>query len=416
MKLMVSIILPVIILLMMESCSRTVVTLHRELAVKPAAVSREAVPSRELGWMRAPSFEGQLTFDYGDHIRKHDAEGFLDYDTAQVQDTSKPRIVAIGDSNTYGWGVAPEAAWVEVLDRELPAAHVVNMAWLGYSSFHGYQTLLKYGDRLKPELILASFNFNDRRYVHDAQIDSEEKFSRNFEASQKRGKYDWLDKIHTVTLMRSAMRRVGLIGPEALATDVDARTLEARVPPGKYRENLRKIAQYGRDHNIPVIFLLLKDNPYYTEHIRRGIELRELGEYERAVKAFTIGMTNQASGTLARKYLALTHEDMGATDKANKAARLERQLEPIGGLHPIRLDSEYNDIMLQVGKEYGVKVVDARATLDSDPDRFIDMCHPDEIGHARIAELMLKAVNEVAPALGRSEELNEYVAHRSAVP
>ncbi len=195
-KLILIILLPAIVLVVIESCSRTVVTLHRELAVTPAVATLEAgVRSRELGWKRAANFEGPLAFDFGDHIRKHDAQGFLAYDTAQVQDTPTPRIIAIGDSNTYGWGVSPEATWAEVLDRALPAANVINLAWLGYSSFQGYQTLLRYGDELKPELILASFNFNDRAYVYDQNVDSEEKFAQHYEASQKRGGYDWLNKI-----------------------------------------------------------------------------------------------------------------------------------------------------------------------------------------------------------------------------
>jgi lysophospholipase L1-like esterase len=417
MKLLVSLVLPVLVLVMIESCSRTVVTLHRDLSVRTVAADLEAIPSKDLGWERAPNFEGRLSFDHGDHVRKHDAEGFLAYDTAQIQNAIRPRIVAIGDSNTYGWGVAPEAAWVEVLDRDLPAADVINMAWLGYSSFHGYQTLLKHGDRLKPELILASFNFNDRRYIYDGRIDSAEKFARNFEAYQQRGKYDWLGQVYTVTLLRAAMRRVGLIQPEPLAGDLDARTLRARVPPENYRENLRNIAQYGRARGIPVIFLLLKDNPYYTEHIRRGIELRASGDYERALRAFSTGTTNQVSGVLARKYLAMTYDDMGATAKANQAARVERQLEPIDGLHVIHLDSEYNRIMLEVGKEFGVKVVDAREMLDAKPEQFIDLCHPDEAGHARIARLMFDAVKEVAPALAANPvEVTDKVAQRPAVP
>jgi lysophospholipase L1-like esterase len=413
MKLVVSLMLPLLVLVMIESCSRTVVTLHRDHSVRPVAAELEAVPSPDLGWERAPNFEGRLGFDHGDHIRKHDAQGFLAYDTAQVQHASRPRIVAIGDSNTYGWGVSPEAVWVEVLDRQLPAADVINMAWLGYSSFQGYQTLLKHGERLKPELILASFNFNDRRYVYDDRIDSAEKFSRNFEAFVNHGKYDWLAKVYTVTLLRAAMRRVGLIRSEPNAGDLDARTLSARVPPEKYRENLRNIAEYGRARGIPVIFLLLKDNPYYTQHIRRGIELRAKGDFERAVRAFSTGATNQASGTLARKYLALTYEEMGATGKANQAGRVERQVEPIDGLHVIQLDSEYNRIMLEVGQEFGIRVVDARGMLDARPEQFIDLCHPDESAHAEIARLMLDAVREVAPALAaNSEALTEKVARR----
>ncbi len=72
--------------------------------------------------------------------------------------------------------------------------------------------------------------------------------------------------------------------------------------------------------------------------------------------------------------------------------------------------------MLDVAQEFGVRVVDARPLLDADPERFIDMCHPDEIGHASIAALMLEAVREVAPALGRPGEFNEYLAHRGALP
>jgi hypothetical protein len=104
---------------------------------------------------------------------------------------------------------------------------------------------------------------------------------------------------------------------------------------------------------------------------------------------------------------------MGAPDKAKQAGRVERQLEPIDGLHVVHLDSEYNRIMLEVAQEFGVKVVDARPMLDADPERFIDLCHPDELGHARIAELMLKAVREVAPALAApAVEFTDRVAQR----
>ena len=398
----VAIVLLVIVLLTIESSSRALVTLHSEISrAKPPQAQPEATPSRELGWQRAPNFEGRLSFDNGDHIRKHDAHGFLAYDTAQLKDTSKPRILAIGDSNTYGWGVAPEATWVEVLDRALPAASVINLGWLGYSSYQGYQMLLKYGDALKPQLIIVSFNYNDRRYIYDHNIDSAEKFARNFDAIRTSNEYEWLQHIYTVRLLRSMMIRAGLLKHELPAGTTDVRHLEARVPPQEYRENLRKFAEYGRAHNVPVVFLLLKDNPYFTRQIRRGIEYREAGDSERAARAFTQGLTNRVSGTLSRKYLALMYQNMGETEKADAIGRIDRQLEPIDGLTPIYLDTEYNSIMLEVGKEYGVTVVNAGPTLHADTKVYIDICHPDEVGHARIAELVLNAIKVVAPALAR---------------
>jgi hypothetical protein len=51
--------------------------------------------------------------------------------------------------------------------------------------------------------------------------------------------------------------------------------------------------------------------------------------------------------------------------------------------------------------------------LDAHPEQFIDLCHPDEAGHARIAGLMLQAVKEVAPALARDAvDMSEKVAQR----
>ncbi len=375
-----AILLPIIILLMMESCARTVITLREDLAPSPTAAEQmnpHGAPSRELGW-----------------------EGYRDLDKAKTIDPKIPRIVAIGDSNTWGYGVGPNAAWPSVLGRALPNAAVLNMGTLGFSSFQGYGTLRKYGEVLRPSLIVASFNFNDRAYVYERKIDSEQKFAQYYDNKDKVASYDWLNKIYMTRVLRYVMRKIGLLRPEPMLK-IDVRTLESRVPPENYRENLRKIAAYGHERKIPVIFILLKDNPYYMRQIRAGIEYREHGDYEHAIRAFTIGLTNLISGTLARKYLAQTYDAMGAKDKAAEVAHMETLRETVGGFHPIYLDKVYNDVMIQVGREMGVKVVDARPMLDIDPDMFLDMCHPDETGQARIAGLVLEALREVGPDLAK---------------
>ena len=201
-------------------------------------------------------------------------------------------------------------------------------------------------------------------------------------------------------VIRYIGRKIGLIRPDP-RVNIDVRDLEARVPPKNYAENLRRIVQYGRERNIPVIFILLKDNPHYTRHIRAGIEYRGRGNYERAVRAFNIGLTNTVSGTLSRKYLAQTYEAMGNKEKAVEVGHMEGVLRNTISGASIYLDQDYNDLMIQVGHELGVKVVDARPMLDADPDMFLDMCHPDEVGHARIAQLVLAALEEVAPALAK---------------
>ncbi len=149
------------------------------------------------------------------------------------------------------------------------------------------------------------------------------------------------------------------------------------------------------------MFILLKDNPYYTGRIRAGIDYHERGNHEQAIRAFTIGLDNRVSGTLSRKYLAQTYAAMGSSDIAAEVGYIERQQETVHGFHPIYLDSDYNTAMIDVGRELGVKIVDARPVLDANPDIFLDMCHPDEVGHMLIAELVLIALRDLAPTLAQ---------------
>jgi lysophospholipase L1-like esterase len=371
-----AIVLPIIVVLMIESGARTLVTLRQDLI--PPAVDASGIPgtpSRELGW-----------------------EGFRVSDPTHVRDGGLPRIVAIGDSNTWGYGVEAASAWPEVLNRALPKATVLNMGTLGYSSFQGYQTLRKYGEALKPAAIIASFNYNDRAYVYNRSIDSEEKFATYYDALHKPVTYDWIDKIYTTRMLRAVMRRIGLIRADPI-TLIDVRDLEARVPLDEYRQNLRRIVEYGRARQIPVMFILLKDNPYYTRKIRAGIEYNTRGDHEHAIRAFTIGLSNRVSGTLSRKYLAETYAATGANDTAANVGHLEQQRETVGGFHPIYLDTDYNQAMIEVGDELGIEVLDARPILEANPEIFLDMCHPDEVGHRLIAALVLDGLRDVAPAL-----------------
>ena len=141
-------------------------------------------------------------------------------------------------------------------------------------------------------------------------------------------------------MLRALMTRIGLVRSEPLKK-LDVRDLEPRVPPEKYRENLRKIVEYGRDRKIPVIFMLLKDNPYYTSQIRIGLADRDRGDYVHAARAFTIGETNGITGTMSRKFLVETYAAAGENEKAEEAARMEPMRETVGGFYPIVLDWDW---------------------------------------------------------------------------
>lgn len=63
------------------------------------------------------------------------------------------------------------------------------------------------------------------------------------------------------------------------------------------------------------------------------------------------------------------------------------------GGRPLRLDSEYNDIVRAVAREYGAVVVEAGQVLAQDPSLYLDLAHPDERGHRIVAELVSRELD-----------------------
>ena len=90
------------------------------------------------------------------------------------------RIVCLGDSTTFGWSVADDETYPAQLSTALKKNHpgcdieVINLGVTGYTSFQGRQLFLSLGQKLKPDLVIASFGMNDR---YPALLSDAEHFS-----------------------------------------------------------------------------------------------------------------------------------------------------------------------------------------------------------------------------------------------
>lgn len=77
----------------------------------------------------------------------------------------KLRIMAIGDSCTFGLGVNDNKTWPAqfeaLLRREGFSAEVINAGIPGYTAFQGKRLLEKKGLNMKPDIVIACFGFND---------------------------------------------------------------------------------------------------------------------------------------------------------------------------------------------------------------------------------------------------------------
>jgi len=77
------------------------------------------------------------------------------------------RIVCLGDSSTFGWGVGGEDAYPALLEREVALRHpglrveVVNLGICGYSSLQGRVLLEREALRYEPDVVSLSYGSND---------------------------------------------------------------------------------------------------------------------------------------------------------------------------------------------------------------------------------------------------------------
>ena len=83
---------------------------------------------------------------------------------------TRRRVLAIGDSTTFGWGIDGDATWPAQLETILNggseaggggAWQVINAGVNAYSSYQGLRYLEERGFDLEPDIVVASFWFND---------------------------------------------------------------------------------------------------------------------------------------------------------------------------------------------------------------------------------------------------------------
>jgi len=165
------------------------------------------------------------------------------------------RIVSLGDSSTFGWGVDPEYTYQSLLERRLAqsrgrAVEVFNLGISGHTTRHGLGVLQHYAWGLKPDLLLVSFGGNDARFMLqpiDQMLAADETFI---------GGVRWtLFKFKTFKLLRRWM--LSAYDPfKSLAKSPEAkRSLVPAVPPEGYKANLKTMIAEARRRGVAVVLI-----------------------------------------------------------------------------------------------------------------------------------------------------------------
>jgi lysophospholipase L1-like esterase len=284
-----------------------------------------------------------------------------------------------------------------------------NLGVSGYTSYQGRVSLGKYLPLLKPALVVASFNFNDRRYVLPPDtIDSAEKFEKVYRFSLSAGLPRIAEFLVEISAFFRALRRVttaiGLFPrPVTEVTEVRLDALTPRVDEDAYRWNLSHIAEETKRLGIPLVFLLLKDNPVESYHLKEGIE--NLTRFDKmAIAHLTVAVkARNTFSDLARLYLAKVYQAQGNMEKAAEVVISRSPVRSLHGGAPVRVDTVYNDIMRQVASDHAVELVDAAKVLDEHPYDYIDSCHFNVDGHRRVGELLASRISQILDKRSRKK-------------
>jgi lysophospholipase L1-like esterase len=120
-------------------------------------------PADGLGWRLPPNFEGRGIFS--EYIRTNE-NGLRDVEHSVEKEPGTLRILGVGDSFTFGWGVPLEDAFMKQLEKQLVGVtgqrvETINAGVPGYGLNQYYIYLKYYGVKYHPDVVVIAYFTDD---------------------------------------------------------------------------------------------------------------------------------------------------------------------------------------------------------------------------------------------------------------
>lgn len=117
----------------------------------------------QVGWKAKPGSlkqhkDERMGFDVTYRINAKGLRGPV-YD--EVKAKGCYRIILLGDSNGFGWGIEEGKYFAALLDEELPNVEVVNLSLSGYGTDQEYLRFVKEGIAYQSDLVIVQVTPND---------------------------------------------------------------------------------------------------------------------------------------------------------------------------------------------------------------------------------------------------------------
>ncbi len=116
-----------------------------------------------LGWTSLPDTVKQHknAADGFDVTYRINANGFRGTAYGKAKPPGVTRIVVLGDSNGFGWGVDEGQHFAAILDDKLPGAEVINQSLSGYGPDQSYLRFVREGSLWHPDIVILQITPND---------------------------------------------------------------------------------------------------------------------------------------------------------------------------------------------------------------------------------------------------------------
>lgn len=329
------------------------------------------------------------------------------------------RIVCLGASPTFGWGVGQEQTYAHRLQDLLQSGQtkaqrveVMNAGSIGYSSFQGLKLLKKSILSLKPDLITVSYVINDvdkhRFFRSNGKSDMElEPISPLLIAVD-----NIMSRSHFVALLKrlmvqsssTAMQYFGKTGQRYYMTN-------RRVSDQSYAKNLLDFVRIAHQEGIQIVFIKMpvnlpsvdpvseKNRSQSDQFIQHALKAAGKEDYQKAIQMLNQALAYHPHSSETYYYLGQYHEVLRQSDRSHAFYKKSVEME----LHECAsLSRVYNDIMQKVADDRKIVVVDIveefkkfnqmnnAQYLFLDPDG--DTIHPNAVGHNLIAQKIYERV------------------------
>ena len=322
------------------------------------------------------------------------------------------RIVCLGGSPTFGWGLEIEESYPFRLELFLkqkypqgPCIEVINAGVIGYSSYQGLQFLKRDILKLAPDLITIEYLANDidkyRFFRNDDKSDKETGVDNTLLAVSS----NLLERSAFFTLLRRVLTR--RTNTRLYGTGTQGYKDKRRVSEQEYKDNLIEIIRLAREKGIKVIFLKMKVAlPFEPQeitsfakgraekHISRSRLSVAQGDYLKAIFELEQAVALYPYSNKAFYYLGQCYSKVGKMRISEQYFQKAKELEL---LECAIISRSYNRAMQEVAERHGVPLVDTVSLFDGfakkhHQDVFInpgyDVVHLNSLGHALISETL----------------------------